>query len=122
MSKASNSRPGISLFWICIAVIASTLLWFRLQLSFDLSAFFPQKTSLSHDILLEQMKDGPGSRLLVIGLSGADPDSLTEASNQLRDRLSGNEAFINVLNGEYEMEDVQIPAPLDQYYLLMASS
>lgn len=96
------------------------LLWFRLQINFDLSAFFPQKTSLSHDILLEQMKDGPGSRLLVIGLSGADPQSLSNASNGLKEALSDDEAFINVLNGEYEMESVQVPAPLDQYYLLLA--
>jgi predicted exporter len=111
---------GISLFWICIAALALTMLWFRLQLSFDLSAFFPQKTSLSHDILLEQMKDGPGSRLLVIGLSGDDPEILAEASNGLKVSLSGDEKFINVLNGEVEMQDMQVPAPLDEYYLLLA--
>lgn len=120
VNRTASLKANTSLFWICVALIALTVLWFRLQISFDLSAFFPQKTSLSHDILLEQMKDGPGSRLLVIGLSGADPESLSNASNGLKDILSGNEAFINVLNGEYDMENVQVPVPLDQYYLLLA--
>jgi predicted exporter len=50
--------------WLALAMFAAIIIIFRLQLSFDLSAFFPQKTSLTHDILLEQLKNGPGSRLL----------------------------------------------------------
>ncbi len=98
-----NSK--VSLFWLGIAVIAATVLWFRLQLSFDLSVFFPQKSSLSHDILLEQMKDGPGSRLLVIGLSGSNEEQLESISSLLKQRLSEEKAFINVMNGDGTMNE-----------------
>jgi len=117
MTVRHSSR--ISLVWLSIAIIAVTILWFRLQLSFDLSVFFPQKSSLSHDILLEQMKDGPGSRLLVIGLSGGHDEQLESISDQLKQRLSQDQAFINVMNGDFEVDEIQIPAPLDQYYLLL---
>src|SRR5690554_4730714 len=107
-------------FWLSIAVISAALLWFRLQLNFDLSVFFPHQSSLSHDILLEQMKDGPGSRLLVIGVNGADQEQLEIISGQLKQQLTENKAFINVMNGDFEVDEVQVPAPLDQYYLLLA--
>lgn len=113
-------KSKVSVFWLSIAVIAAMLLWFRLQLSFDLSIFFPHKSSLSHDILLEQMKDGPGSRLLVIGLNGADDEQLEIISGQLKQQLAEDKAFINVMNGDFEVDEVQIPAPLDRYYLLLA--
>lgn len=114
------SKSRVSLVWLSIAIIAATVLWFRLQLSFDLSVFFPQQSSLSHDILLEQMKDGPGSRLLVIGLSGGDNEQLENLSSNLKQHLSEDAAFISVMNGDFEVDDLQIPAPLDQFYLLLA--
>jgi predicted exporter len=58
------------MLWVVLALLAIAVLGLRLQLNFDLSVFFPQKTNLTHDVLLEQLKNGPGSRLIVIGLSG----------------------------------------------------
>lgn len=91
----------------------------RLHLSFDLSAFFPQETTLAHDVLIEQIRNGPGSRLLVIGISGAATDELAEASDQLKEALAGDARFITVLNGEFAEDSTDIPEPVKSYYLLM---
>ena len=108
-----------SALWLAVAVVAVLVLATRLELSFDLSAFFPQQTTLEHDILIEQIRSGPGSRLLVIGISGAPADELAQASAQLKDVLSADTAFITVLNGEFSEDTEQVPEPVHSYYLLM---
>lgn len=109
----------MSALWLALALLALLVLALRLQLNFDLSVFFPHKTSLSHDILLEQLKNGPGSRLIVIGLSGPGREQLEESSGLMKEALADNPAFVNVLNGDYEIENSVIPEPLDTYYLLL---
>jgi len=84
-----------------------------------LSAFFPQKSTLTHDILLEQLKNGPGSRLLVIGINGGGRDQLTKVSEQMRQELAANPVFVNVLNGELSDGAVITPEPVNRYYLLL---
>jgi len=105
--------------WLALALLAIFVLVFRLQLSFDLSAFFPQKTSLTHDILLEQLKNGPGSRLLVIGINGRNRNQLADVSEQMQRELASNPAFLNVLNGEFADGAAITPEPVNRYYLLL---
>lgn len=108
-----------SALWLAAAAVAALVLATRLELSFDLSAFFPQQTTLAHDILIEQIRNGPGSRLLVIGIDGAPPDELAESSEQLKVVLSANAAFITVWNGEVSEDTSKVPEPINSYYLLM---
>ena len=105
--------------WLAAVAVAIVVLSARLHLSFDLSAFFPQKTTLAHDVLIEQIRSGPGSRLLVIGLSGATPDELAAASDQLKESLAADARFVSVLNGEFAEDSAEIPEPVNSYYLLM---
>jgi len=110
-----------SSIWLTLALIAICILALRLQLSFDLSLFFPQKTSLMHEVLLEQLKSGPGSRLLVIGINGRDQEELADISDQMRRQLAASPAFVNVLNGENADEEAIVPEPVASYYLLMGN-
>ena len=108
-----------SALWLAAAAIAALVLVARLHLSFDLSAFLPQETTLAHDVLVEQIRSGPGSRLLVIGISGAAREDLAEASDQLKAALAADARFINVLNGEFAEDSTEIPEPVYSYFLLM---
>ncbi len=108
-----------SIIWLAAAAVAVIVLGARLELSFDLSAFFPQRTTLAHDILIEQIKNGPGSRLLVIGINGAPHDELAEVSERLKETLSADAAFITVMNGEFPEETKKVPEPVNSYNLLM---
>ena len=105
--------------WLALTVLSIVVIILRLQLSFDLSTFFPQETSLQHDILLEQLKSGPGSRLLVIGINGSQHDQLAEFSDQMRQELTSNPAFVNILNGEFADQAGTTPEPVKSYYLLL---
>jgi len=108
-----------SALWLAAAIVAILVIATRLVLSFDLSAFFPQQTTLAHDVLIEQIRHGPGSRLLVIGISGAPADELAEASDQLKQTLSADPMFVTVLNGEFSDDPEQVPEPVNSYYLLI---
>jgi len=119
MNFQGGKLARVSVFWILLALASITILTFRLQLTFDLSAFFPRETSLTQEILLEQLKNGPGSRLIVIGLKGESPEQLAEISDLMKESLAADPAFLNVLNGEYALEDTVIPEPVKSYYLLL---
>lgn len=107
--------------WLTLAVLSIFVLSTRLQLSFDLSAFFPRQSNLTHDILLEQLRNGPGSRLLVIGIKGGPHEQLAEFSDRLRQELSANPVFATVLNGEFSDDGATAPEPVNSYYLLLGN-
>jgi predicted exporter len=105
--------------WLALTLLSIVVIVLRLQLSFDLSTFFPQETNLQHDILLEQLQSGPGSRLIVIGINGSQHEQVAEFSDQMRQELASNSAFVNVLNGEFADQAGIIPEPVSSYYLLL---
>ena len=119
MRSPTSAKWRRSLPWLALALLASLVLAARLELSFDLSAFFPRQTTLAHDVLLEQLRNGPGSRLLVIGISGASRQQLAETSSELRQQLALNPDFAMVQNGEFPDVDEAVPEPIDRYYLLL---
>ena len=118
MSIARSSMER-SLLWLGAAAVMLTIVVLRLDISFDLSAFLPSRTSLDQDVLIEQIKNGPASRLIVIGINGAPREELADASDQLKQALLLDSRFVTVINGEFNEQGTAIPAPVDRYYLLM---
>jgi len=119
MNIHGGKLARVTVLWILLALVSAAILTTRLQLTFDLSAFFPRETSLTQEILLEQLKNGPGSRLIVIGLKGESRDQLAEISDLMKESLTTRPDFLNVLNGEYALESAVIPEPVKSYYLLL---
>ena len=119
MSQSGSEAWRRSTPWLVLALVATGILGYRLQIGFDISAFFPRETGLVHEVLLEQFQNGPGSRLLVVGLSGAEQDVLAERSDELREVLANDSAFSAVLNGELSEDITAPPEPVASYYLLM---
>lgn len=105
--------------WLVFGLLAAVVLGTRLVLNFDISAFFPQTPDLQHKVLLQQFQSGPGSRLLVIGVNGADEETLAEISDELRMALSESAVFSSIMNGEAGDESAAIPEPVASYFLLM---
>lgn len=106
--------------WLSVAAILTMVLLLRLNLSFDLSAFFPRETSLANEVLLQQLRQGPGSRLLVIGIQGGTKTQRAETSRRMRETLARDRQFANVFNGELDLDTVSVPEPVRSGYLLMA--
>lgn len=111
------ARGKQSAVWLLLAFAAVAVLVFKLELSFDISAFLPNDAALGHEVLVEQLRNGPGSRVLLIGLGSGDRERLSDASDALRRSLAGQAAFLSVSNGEFE-DSAAVPPPVADYFLL----
>ena len=78
----------------CIAIIART------TFTTDISAFLPRSPTPAQQMLVEQLRDGVVSRLILIGIEGAAPDTLAQASKQLAAALREQDNFVSINNGE----------------------
>ncbi len=119
MNDAGKRAWRYSLPWLTLTAIAMAVLTTRLQISFDISAFFPRQANLTHEVLLEQFKNGPGSRIMLVGINGADRDRLSDLSYELRAALGKEALFSQVLNGEFDEDIDAPPEPVASHYLLM---
>lgn len=77
----------------CIVVIAQT------RFTADMSAFLPQRPTAEQALLVDQLREGTLSRLLLVGIEGGDEASRARLSNALAARLSASPEFAGVQNG-----------------------
>src|SRR6202044_2458276 len=92
-------RAQIAALWIvCLAVACIVVA--RARYITDLSAFLPAKPTAAQQLLVDQLRDGPASRLILIAIDGADPGARTQASSAIAGRLRGDSRFSSVNNGE----------------------
>ncbi|MDR6772864.1 MMPL family transporter [Azospirillum sp. BE72] len=89
---------GIAL-WLA-GLIACGLLVARTPVTADLSAFLPRSPSPTQQLLVDQLRDGVVSRLILVAIEGDAPDRLTGLSRDLAARLRGNPLVAAVENGE----------------------
>jgi predicted exporter len=89
----------------CIAawlacLVASIAVVARTTFTTDISAFLPRAPTPQQRILVEQLREGVVSRLMLIGIEGASPEVLARASKQMAADLRKHETFVSVDNGD----------------------
>src|SRR5262245_9380761 len=90
--------------WI---VLLAALGWFvqrELVVGTDLRLFLPSPTTPEQRLLLDEIGEGPASRVLVVALGGAAPETLADASRALTEALRGTKEFRFVTNGEVSLD------------------
>ncbi|MGH8169318.1 MAG: MMPL family transporter, partial [Steroidobacteraceae bacterium] len=90
------------LLWAGLALIA---LWVvaRARYSADLSAFLPQAPTAAQRLLVEQLRQGVASRLIIVAIQGSSPGHSLERARLSRDlarRLRAQPQFLAVENGD----------------------
>lgn len=85
--------------WI-VALAACILVIARTELRTDMTAFLPRSPSAGQQALVDQLRNGVVSRLILVGIEGASPDDLAALSRALAQRLRRRPDFIAVNNGE----------------------
>jgi predicted exporter len=99
-------------------VAAAAWLTWRAPLGADLSAFLPHSPSPAQQLLVDELREGAVSRLLLVGIEGAAPPRLAAISEALRERLTGEPAFAYVNNGAQALLDADGKFLLEHRYVL----
>jgi predicted exporter len=91
-------RAAIAL-WLLIAVVAVAILA-RTEIRTDMGAFLPRSSSPAQQVLIEQASSGASSRIVLLAIEGAPPETLVALSKALATRLKQDDAFADILNGD----------------------
>ena len=115
----ARTRVLLALIWLALLAIAGFLLSSRLSMSGDLRKFMPHAKTPEQRLLMDELGEGPGSRLLLLSISGADSETLAAQSRELAAALAADERFLLVSNGEPPGIDA-IPEKLRPYRYLLS--
>ena len=118
---SARSRIALALLWLALLALAAWGITPRLQLSGDLRKFMPAAETPAQKLLIDELGEGPGSRLLLMSISGADTATLAAQSQALREALSARPEFALVANGGDASLDA-IPERLRPYRYLLTDS
>ena len=116
-----RQRLGLALSWLALLLLAGAWIGQSLPLSGDLRAFMPAPRTPAQHLLLDELGEGPGTRVLLVGIDGAAPEVLAVQSEALRAALADDTRFDLVANGQGSGL-AAIPEALRPYrYLLTAT-
>src|SRR5450755_4054542 len=92
-------RLRVLAVWLgCVAFAAIVVA--RAHYITDLSAFLPAKPTPAQQLLVDQLRDGPASRLILIAIEQGDAGARTQASVATAARLRRDPRFSSINNGE----------------------
>ena len=95
MIPPARLRVGI---WLGF-VIACAIIVARSQYGADLAAFLPSSPSPTQRFLVDELREGVVSRLVLVGIEGGEQGKLAALSQSLAARLEKDERFVYVANG-----------------------
>ena len=94
-----SARRGPVLAWL-VFVAACAAVAAHARFTADMSAFLPEAATPAQRLLVGELREGVASRLLLVGIEGAEPDKLAALSRALAKRLQGRAEFVYVANGD----------------------
>jgi predicted exporter len=106
--------------WIGVLAAVAAFTVHTLKLSTDLRSFMPPAQTADQKLLMEQIGEGPGSRLLLLAISAADTQQLAELSRAFSGALRADTHFSQVVNGEFDAG--MLDQSLLPYRYLLSSS
>ncbi len=92
-------RVAVIAIWL-IGLFASGAVIVRTSFSTDMSAFLPRSPDPAQQVLVDQLRDGAVSRLILLAIEGADPDTLAAPSKATARDLRAAPGLGIVNNGE----------------------
>ncbi|EKS70036.1 MULTISPECIES: MMPL family transporter [Caballeronia] len=94
----SLRQPAV-IVWLCFLAACAAIIA-RASFSADLSAFLPRTPSEQQRVLVEQLRDGLVSRLILVGIEGGDANARAGLSRKIAATLREDKRFSAINNGE----------------------
>ncbi|OZB80209.1 MAG: hypothetical protein B7X28_07220, partial [Halothiobacillus sp. 13-55-253] len=116
MSWTERRLPVIGLWLLALALSLAVILHTRFTA--DMSAFLPEHPTAAQAFLVDQIKDGAISRMILIGIEGGDAATRADASKALGTALRQSGLFSVVRNGDAPTRDQDKTLLFDHRYLL----
>ena len=116
----SRKAPLVLLAWGAW-VAACVLAILQARFTADLSAFLPRDPTPEQALLVQQLREGPASRLILIGIEGTDAARRAQLSSSLAERLRADPRFTSVQNGTALASTADRDLLLANRYLLSPS-
>lgn len=118
-----GGRATLLIVWLLVLAGLGWLVIQRLKVSTDLRSFMPAPTTPDQRLLMEQVGDGPGSRLLLLTISRDSHGQLADArlaalSQGLANALRNDKRYSQVLNGSFDL--AALPSGLLPYRYLLS--
>ncbi len=95
----NRRRASFPKLWLCCVALAAVIVA-RAHYITDLSAFLPASPTPTQQLLVDQLRDGPASRLILIAIEGGDAGARARVSVAMAARLRRDRQFSSVNNGE----------------------
>jgi predicted exporter len=102
----------LALLALCLAILV------RAQYSADLAAFLPRSPTAQQQMLVDQLERGVAARIILIGIEGADEESLARLSTRLAEQLRKDAAFVSAANGSQALLAADAELVMTHRYLL----
>ena len=112
-------RPGIpgTLLWLALIGLAA-LVVVRARYTADLSAFLPRTPTAAQQLLVDQLREGMASQLIIVALEGADSATRARLSTAMAVRLRTDADFSSISNGASIGEDRDRAVLFENRYVL----
>ena len=101
-----GARVAAGLLWLALVAALGWGVAAHLKISSDLRDFVPPARSADQKLLLDEIGRGPGSRLLLLAISGAPPPRLATLSRGLDAALAQDPHFAHVANGGDDLAEI----------------
>jgi predicted exporter len=98
-----GARATLLIVWLLALAGLGWMVSQRLKISTDLRSFMPAPTTPDQRLLMEQVGEGPGSRLLLLSISGQPDAQLAALSQGLAAALKGDKRYSQILNGSFDL-------------------
>ncbi|MBS0317069.1 MAG: MMPL family transporter [Proteobacteria bacterium] len=98
MNAGWRRAPAVWL-WLAALVLCAVVVA-RSKFTADLSAFLPKAPTAQQQLLVDQLRDGVASRLILVAIDGADAPARAALSKALAARLRSDGRYSLVRNGE----------------------
>jgi predicted exporter len=106
-----------TVLWAFLAGIGA-LIVARARFTTDLSAFLPQHPTATQRLLVDQLRAGLASRLIIVAIAGGDPQQRAGASTAVAATLRTDPQFLSVSNGDPAAQERDRQYLFEHRYLL----